>query len=100
MEGRFFGTYAITGTALLTGRFVPLALTVPAPVIVNIVAVHLFLAPSGFPLTILVVALELFLAWSYRGVPLVAARAHNEVSSRELARICPSLSGAPNLRRV
>ncbi len=53
-----FGTYTITGAALLTGRFVP--------VIVNIVAVHLFLAPSGFPLTILVVALELFLAWSYR----------------------------------
>jgi alpha/beta hydrolase fold len=44
----------------LTGRFVPLALTVLAPIIVNIVAVHLFLAPSGFPLTILVVALELF----------------------------------------
>src|SRR5580700_1616748 len=38
-----FGTYTITGAVLLTGRFVP--------VIVNIVAVHLFLAPSGFPLT-------------------------------------------------
>jgi hypothetical protein len=46
-----FGTYTITGAVLLTGRFVPLALTVLAPVIVNIVAVHLFLAPSGFPLT-------------------------------------------------
>ena len=61
-----FGTYTITGAALLTGRFVPLALTVLAPVIVNIVAVHLFLAASGFPFTILVVALELFLAWSFR----------------------------------
>jgi hypothetical protein len=52
----------ITGAALLTGCFVPLALTVLAPVIVNIVAVHLFLDPSGFSLTILVVVLELFLA--------------------------------------
>ncbi len=33
-----FGTYTITGAALLTGRFVPLALTLLAPVIVNIVA--------------------------------------------------------------
>ena len=72
-----FGTYTITGAALLTGRFVPLALTVLAPVIVNIVAVHLFLAPSGFPLTILVVALELFLAWSYRAAFRSLLRARN-----------------------
>jgi uncharacterized membrane protein YphA (DoxX/SURF4 family) len=60
------GTEVITGALLLSGRLVPLALTVLAPVIVNIVAFHLFLAPSGLPLALLVVALEVFLAWSYR----------------------------------
>jgi hypothetical protein len=68
------------GGALLTGRFVPLALTVLAPVIVNIVAVHLFLDPSGFPLTILVVVLELFLAWSYRAAFLSLLTARNDAA--------------------
>ena len=75
-----FGTYTITGAAFLTGRFVPLALTVLAPVIVNIVAVHLFLAPSGFPLTILVVALELFLVWSYRAAFRSLLRARTDAA--------------------
>jgi hypothetical protein len=75
-----FGTNTITGAALLIGRFVPLALTVLAPVIVNIVAVHLFLDPSGFPLTILVVALELFLAWSYRAAFRSLLRAGNDAA--------------------
>jgi putative oxidoreductase len=60
------GTEVITGTLLLSGRLVPLALTVLAPVVVNIVGFHLFLAPSGLPLALVVVALGVFLAWSYR----------------------------------
>jgi len=36
----------LTGIALLTNRFVPLMLVVFAPVGVNIVAFHLFLAPA------------------------------------------------------
>jgi uncharacterized membrane protein YphA (DoxX/SURF4 family) len=60
-------TEVIAGAALLSGRFVPLALAVLAPVVVNIVAFHLFLAPSGLPLAVIVLALEIFLAWSYRG---------------------------------
>jgi uncharacterized membrane protein YphA (DoxX/SURF4 family) len=59
-------TEVIAGAALLSGRFVPLALTVLAPVVVNIVSFHAFLAPSGLPLAIVVLALEVFLAWSYR----------------------------------
>jgi hypothetical protein len=59
---------------------VPLALTGLAPVIVNIVAVHLFLAPSGFPLTILVVAVELLLAWSYRAAFRSLMRARNDAA--------------------
>jgi uncharacterized membrane protein YphA (DoxX/SURF4 family) len=60
-------TEVIGGVLLLSGRFVPLALTVLAPVIVNIFAFHLFLAPSGIVLPIIVVALEIFLARSYWG---------------------------------
>jgi uncharacterized membrane protein YphA (DoxX/SURF4 family) len=59
-------TEVIAGALLLSGRFVPLALTVLAPVVVNIVAFHAFLAPSGLPLPLVVVALEIYLAWSYR----------------------------------
>jgi putative oxidoreductase len=60
------GTEVIAGALLLSGRLVPLALTVLAPIVVNIVGFHLFLAPSGLPLALLVVALGVFLAWSYR----------------------------------
>jgi uncharacterized membrane protein YphA (DoxX/SURF4 family) len=58
-------TEVVTGALLLSGRLVPLALVVLAPVIVNIFAFHLFLAPAGLPLPLLVVALELYLARSY-----------------------------------
>jgi len=61
-----FVIYIASGVALLSGRFVPLALVVLAPIIVNIVAIHLFLAPSGIPLAVLVLGLEIFLAWTYR----------------------------------
>jgi hypothetical protein len=58
----------VAGAALLLGRYVPLALTLLAPDIVNIVLFHLFLAPIGLPLAFLILALELYLAWSYRDV--------------------------------
>jgi hypothetical protein len=56
---------------------VPLALALLAPVIVNIILLHLFLAPSGLPIASVVVALELYLAWSYRRFfqPMLACRA-------------------------
>jgi len=66
----------ISGLALLVRRFVPLALILLAPIVVNIVAFHIFLAPSGLPIAIVVLALEVLLAWSYRSVfhPLLRAR--------------------------
>lgn len=42
---------------LLAGRYVPLALALLGPVIVNIALFHAFLAPSGLPLAALVVVL-------------------------------------------
>jgi hypothetical protein len=47
----------IPAILLLLNRYVPLALTLLAPIIVNILLVHLLMAPSGFPLAILVTVL-------------------------------------------
>jgi uncharacterized membrane protein YphA (DoxX/SURF4 family) len=52
--------------ALLSGRFVPLALVVLAPIMVNIVAFHAALAPAGLGMPLVLLALGLYLAWSYR----------------------------------
>ncbi len=60
------GTEVIVGVLLLSNRFVPLALAIIAPVVVNIVAFHAFLAPAGLAVPIVVVALEIYLAWTYR----------------------------------
>ena len=60
------GTEVFAGALLLGNRFVPLALVVLAPVIVNIVLLHALLAPSGITVALVVLCLELYLAWSYR----------------------------------
>ncbi len=67
----------IAGALLLLGRFAPLALALLAPVVVNIVAFHVFLAPSGIPLAAVVLALEIYAAWTYRDAyrPMLRARA-------------------------
>ena len=69
-------TEAAVGALLLANRFVPVALLALAPVTVNIVLVHLLLAPSGLPIALVVLALHLFLGWSYRGAyrSVLAAR--------------------------
>lgn len=60
------GTQLVAGLLLLAGRFVPLALALLAPVIVNILCFHACLAPSGAVPGIVVLVLELYLAWAYR----------------------------------
>jgi hypothetical protein len=52
-----FGVQVIAGALLLANRFVPLALAILAPVIVNILAFHVLMAPSGLPLALFVAAL-------------------------------------------
>jgi uncharacterized membrane protein YphA (DoxX/SURF4 family) len=59
-------TELVAGALLLSGRFVPLALALIAPVIVNIVAFHLFLAPGGLAVAAVLLALELYLAFTHR----------------------------------
>ena len=56
----------IGGLLLLSGRYGPLGLTILGPVIVNILAFHTFMNPSGLPIAVVVSALALFLLWSYR----------------------------------
>ena len=60
------GTEVLVGVLLLANRFVPLAHALIAPVIVNIVAFNVFLAPTGLPIALAVLAAELYLAWRYR----------------------------------
>jgi hypothetical protein len=71
------GTEVAVGVLLLANRFVPLALVVLAPVMLNIVAFHLFLTPPqtlGMP--VLLLGLHLSLAWVHRAAyaPLLRAR--------------------------
>jgi hypothetical protein len=47
----------IPAILLLLNRYVPLALTLLAPIIVNILLVHLLMVPSGLPLAIVVTVL-------------------------------------------
>src|SRR5689334_17614856 len=72
-----WSTEILGGVLLLSGFMVPLGLVMLAPVVVNIAAFHLFLAPAASPPALLVCTLELVLAWQYRAsfVPLLGARA-------------------------
>src|ERR1700751_2961722 len=60
------GLQTICGLLLLSGFFVPLALTVLAGVIFNILVFHALLAPAGFGPGIVTAILEIVLLWAYR----------------------------------
>jgi uncharacterized membrane protein YphA (DoxX/SURF4 family) len=70
-------TEIVAGLMLLSNRWVPLGLTLLAPVIVNILGFHLFLAPAGLPMPVVVLALEVYLSWSYRDAYAPMLRARN-----------------------
>ena len=52
-----FGFQVIAGVLLLVNRYVPLAVAMLAPVLVNILIFHALMAPSGLPLALFVAAL-------------------------------------------
>ena len=56
----------IPAILLLLNRYVPLALVLLSPVIVNIFLFHAFMAPSGIPLALIVVVLWLLTATSVK----------------------------------
>jgi putative oxidoreductase len=47
----------ISAVLLLINRYVPLALTLLAPIIVNILLIHILMLPSGLPLALVVTVL-------------------------------------------
>jgi len=70
------GTQLLVGLLLLLNRFVPMALALIAPIIVGIISFHVFLAPSTIGHGLVVLVLELYLAWAYRNAfrPMLASR--------------------------
>src|SRR5262249_14644597 len=54
------------GILVLSGALPPMGLVLLAPVVLNIAAFHLFLAPANAAPAIVACAVELFLAWHYR----------------------------------
>ena len=59
------GIELVAALLLLSGRLPALALLLLAPIVVNIVAFHAFLAPAGLALAVVVVGLGVFLARQY-----------------------------------
>ncbi len=64
------------GLLLLGNRFVPLALTLLAPVEIGILAYHGVYDPSGLPMVAVFLLLTIYLAWAYRAAfaPMLRAR--------------------------
>src|SRR5205085_2585734 len=75
------GTQVVVGSMLLAGVMVPLALVILAPLVVNIILFHIFLAPAGILPGLIVAVLELILAWQYRDAfaPLFSSNGRAEV---------------------
>jgi len=66
----------VVALLLLSNRFVPLALTLLAPILVGILTFHITMWPATIGPGIVVTLLELYLAWSYRNAfcPMLAAK--------------------------
>ena len=61
-----FLVQVIGGVLLLANRFVPLAIALLGPVLVNILMFHVLLAPAGLPLALFTAALWLIVFFSVR----------------------------------
>ncbi|MEW6337645.1 MAG: DoxX family membrane protein [Acidobacteriota bacterium] len=56
----------LCGVAFVVGRFVPLATVLISPIIVNIVLIHVFLAPEGLLVALFLVIANALLAFRFR----------------------------------
>ena len=70
------GAEVLVAVMLLTNRFVPLALALLAPVVVGIITFHIAIAPATIGPGIVVLVMELYLAWAYRDAfrPMLKAK--------------------------
>ncbi len=57
------GTEVICGLLLILNMFVPLALVILAPIVLNIFMVHLVMAPSGLVIAIVLGILQIYLSF-------------------------------------
>lgn len=57
------GTEIVCGLFLLSGFFVPLALVILAPIVLNILLVHIFLDQSGLIMAVLITVALLYLSF-------------------------------------
>ena len=86
-------TELAVGVALLANRFVPLALVVLAPVMVNILVFHVLLEPEAMGFPAVLAALHGYLAYAYRSAFALILRGRTEPTvQRMTAR--PSLTAA------
>jgi uncharacterized membrane protein YphA (DoxX/SURF4 family) len=71
-----FALQIVAGALLLVNRFVPVALTILAPLLVNIALFHAFMAPAGYAPAVIAVVLWAIVFARERGAfrPLLAAK--------------------------
>ena len=64
----------VVGLLLVVNKYVPLALILYAPITLNIILFHLFLAPAAILFGVIVLILHVFLFYAYRAkyLPLLA----------------------------
>ena len=74
------------GCGPVLAGMVPLGVTILAPVIVNIVFLHLFLAPAGMGPAVVVTVLALFLTWAYRDAYAALFAPTDRASARAMQR--------------
>ena len=69
-------TEILVALLLLTNLFVPLGLALLAPIVVGIITFHIAIAPATIVPGIVVLVMELYLAWAYRGAfrPMLQAK--------------------------
>jgi putative oxidoreductase len=67
----------VTGALLLAGFFVPLALLLLAPIVVNIALVHFILDTGGAPIAAVTSILTLIVAWDYKNIFAHVLKAKN-----------------------
>jgi putative oxidoreductase len=90
----------VAGLLLVSGRMVPLALTLLAPIVVNIAAFHFLLAPQGAVMAAVILLLEVALAWVHRDAfaPLFRRALTPTLSSVEASNIVTELG--PNVEQA
>ena len=85
----------LSGLLLVTDSYALLATTFIAPVIVNILLFHIFMAPAGLPLAALVAALWVVSAYPYRALLSPLFQRRFDPVERAESFVSPRSSAAP-----